>query len=190
MAGMKRFPVVTSALLLLAANALAQPRDEAPSIIVAGRIESRRLTVTAADLGSLPKKTVKVKTDHGVTTFEGVAIQDVLELAGVLFGKKLQGARLVGFVVIEGAPPSLQDLNSQFPADDYRALFSLPELDRDFNKEQPILAITQNGKPLGSADGPYRVVVPQDANHIRWIRDVKMIWVLHADTILGGTTRY
>src|SRR4030095_2079123 len=84
-AGMKRFPVVTSALLLLAANALAQARDEAPSIIVAGRIESRRLTVTAADLGSLPKKTVKVKTDHGVTTFEGVAIQDVLELAGVLF---------------------------------------------------------------------------------------------------------
>jgi len=53
--------------------------------------------VTAADLGSLPKKTVKVKTDHGVTTFEGVAIQDVLELA-----------------------------------------------------------ITQNGKPVSSADGPYR----------------------------------
>ena len=71
--------------------------------------------MTAADLGGLPKKTVKVKTDHGVTTFEGVAIQDVLELA-----------------------------------------------------------ITQNGKPLSSADGPYRIVAPQDANHIRWIRDVKM----------------
>src|SRR6185369_2267426 len=114
MESMKCFTVATSALLVLGASALAQPRDEAPSIIIAGRIESRRLTVTAADLGSLPKKTVKVKTDHGVTTFEGVAIQDVLELAGVLFGKKLQGARLVGFVVIEGAPPSLQDLNSQF----------------------------------------------------------------------------
>jgi len=47
----------------LAANALAQPGEQ-PSIIVAGRIESRRLTVTAADLGGLPKKTVKVKTDH------------------------------------------------------------------------------------------------------------------------------
>ena len=131
MESMKCFTVATSALFVLAAGAPAQPRDEAPSIIIAGRIESRRLTVTAADLGSLPKKTVKVKTDHGVTTFEGVAIQDVLELA-----------------------------------------------------------ITQNGKPLSSADGPYRIVAPQDANHIRWIRDVKMIWVLHADTILGGTTRY
>src|SRR5262245_13502470 len=186
---MKPALVAISVLLVLAASAMAEQSGE-PSIIVAGRIESRRLTVTAADLGKLPKKTVRIKTDHGVTTFEGVAIQDVLELAGVLFGKKLQGARLVAFVVIEGAPPSLQDLNSQIPPDDYRALFSLPEVDRDFNKEQPMLAITQDGKPLRPEDGPYRVVAPHDANHIRWIRDVKMIWVLHADTILGGTARF
>ena len=70
--------------------------------------------------------------------------------------------------------------------EDYRALFSLPESDASFTDEQPvILAITQNGKPLSSADGPYRVIVPGDKRQSRWVKDVKMVWVLHADNNLG-----
>src|SRR5262245_1457801 len=156
---MKPALVAIPALLVLTASVMAQQSDE-PSIIVAGRIESRRLTITAADLGKLPKKTVRARTDHGVTTFEGVAIQDVLELAGVLFGKKLQGARLVAFVVIEGAPPSLQDLNSQIPPDDYRALFSLPRVHPVFNNGRPILAVTQAGNPRSPESSPDPLAAP------------------------------
>src|SRR5215218_5039852 len=140
--------------------AVAQPIED-PSIIVAGRIERQRLTVTASDIGKLAQKTVKVKAANGqVATFEGVALQDVLDLAGVLFGQKLQGARLMAFVVVEGAPPTVEATVKAHEGDDYRALFSLPEIDSSFAEKDPvILAITQDGKPLSPADGPYRVIV-------------------------------
>ena len=182
---MGRFLSITAALFALAAPGVAQTPDEGQSIIVAGRIENRRLSVTAADLAKLPKKRVQVITDKRITTFEGAALQDVLDLAGVLFGDKLQGARLLAFVVVEGAPPSLQDLADDSREDDYRALFSLPEIDRHFTKEPAILAITQDGKPIAAPEGPYRIIVPQDAHRARWIKAVKMIWLLHADSILG-----
>jgi hypothetical protein len=164
--------------------ASAQPQDE-PSIIVAGKIEARRLTITAADIAKLPKKTVQVKDEKGTKTFEGVALKDVLDLAGVLFGQRLYGARLLGFVAVEGAPPSLSETASG-KFDDYRTLFSLPELDESFSDDPPVLlAITQGGKPLIGSDGPYRIIAPRDKRQNRWVRDVKIIWVLHADNILG-----
>jgi hypothetical protein len=103
----------------------------------------------------------------------------------VLFGPKLHGARLMAFVVAEGAPPPISAPIGR-TAEDYRALFSLAELDATFTNEDPvILAVTQDGKPLSERDGPYRIVVPGDNRQSRWVRDVKMIWVLHADSILG-----
>jgi hypothetical protein len=178
---------ISLALLAFSSAAFAQIRDDGPSLIVAGRIESRRLTVTAADIGRLPKKTINVKTEKGTSTFEGVSLQSVLELAGVLFGPKLQGARLMAFVVVEGAPPSLHDFYSkeQRWGDDYRALFALPELDDGYSKQPVILAVTQGGKPLRGPDGPFRIIAPQDSRSTRWIKDVKLIWVLHADSLLG-----
>jgi DMSO/TMAO reductase YedYZ molybdopterin-dependent catalytic subunit len=183
---MKYTPFLLSALFAVGLNTPAQAQED-PSIIVAGNIERGRLTVTAADIAKLPKKTVRVKSEKGVaTTFEGVALQDVLDLAGVLFGQKLQGARLIAFVVAEGAPPPLEVPYNRQAGDDYRALFSLPELDSTFTEHQPvILAITQDGKPLSAADGPYRIIVPGDKRPSRWVKDVKMIWVLHADNLLG-----
>src|SRR5215831_5179172 len=147
-----------AALLMIVTGAFAQQQDE-PSIIIGGIIEARRLTVTAADIGKLQKKTLRVKTTAGISTFEGVALRDVLELAGLLFGERLQGARLLAFVVVEGAPPPVRADSSEWKKDDYRALFSLPELDSTFSDRQPIiLAITEDGKRLNSADGPYRII--------------------------------
>jgi hypothetical protein len=183
---MRSYSVAVSMLVALAASSLAQPQDD-PSIMIAGRIESRRLAIRLSDLAQLPKKTVQVKLKNATTTFEGVTLQSVLELAGVLFGPKLLGARLMAFVAVEGPPPTLQELNSQEPAeDDYRALFSLAELDDTISSRSVILAITQDGKPLGKNDGPFRLIAPGDQRRSRWIKSVNTIWVLHADTILGG----
>jgi len=176
-----------SVLLALGVNAFAQPRDEGHSFIVAGIIESKRLTVTAADVAKLPKKIVQVKTEKGVSTFEGVTLQSVLELAGILFGPKLQGARLMAFVVVEGAPPSPGDFYTKTRdwGDDYRALFALPELDESYTKQPVILASVQDGKPIAGPEGPYRIIAPQDGPSARWVKAVKIVWVLHADSILG-----
>jgi DMSO/TMAO reductase YedYZ molybdopterin-dependent catalytic subunit len=183
---MKCSAALISTLMAVPLCVVAQLKED-PSIIVAGRIERQRLTVTASDIGKLAKKTVKVTAANGqVATFEGVALQDVLDLAGVLFGQKLQGARLMAFVVVEGAPPTVEATFKPHDGDDYRALFSLPELDSSFAEKEPvILAITENGKPLSPPDGPYRVIVPGDRRPNRWVKDVKMIWVLHADSVLG-----
>ena len=87
--------------------------------------------------------------------------------------------------LLRGSPPSLRDLASDGPEDDCRALFSLPEIDAMFTKEPAILAITQDGKHIAVPDGPYRIIVPQDVHQSRWVKAVKIIWVLHADSILG-----
>ena len=125
MTRMGRLRSIAFVVVALGANAIAQPRDDRPSIIVAGIIEARRLTVTAGDIGKLPKRAIQVQTAKGTSTFEGVALQSVLELAGVLFGQQLQGARLMAFVAVEGAPPSLQEVSSTQHAwgNTYRALF-------------------------------------------------------------------
>ena len=58
------------------------PTEADPSLIVAGRIEGKRVTVTASDLAKLPRRSVAVKTDRGKSTYEGVTIQSMLELIG------------------------------------------------------------------------------------------------------------
>ena len=187
---MNRIVSLIAGLLAIVLGASAQRQDE-PSIIVGGIIEGKRVTVTAAEIGKLPKQTLKVKTTTGVSTFEGVALRDVLDLAGVLFGQKLYGARLLVFVVVEGAPPAVGTKFNPQSGDDYRALFSLPEIDSSFSDARPaILAVTKDGKPLTAEDGPYRLIVPDEKRPNRWVKDVKMIWVLHADHSLGfGTVR-
>lgn len=160
--------------------------NQDPSLIVAGAIEGRRITITSADIAKLPRRSITVKDEQGTNTFEGVALHSVFEMTGVRFGKALAGDRLLGIVMVEGAPPSISELSrGGHVGEDYRAVFALPELDPSFTDTPVILATARDGKQLSGPEGPFRIVAAQDKRQSRWIRDVKMIWLLHADIFLS-----
>ena len=126
--------------------------------------ESGKQTVLSrADVESLPH--IRVAT--GSSTFEGVALQAVLEKAGVEFGEALRGKRLASYLLVEAA-------------DGYKVVFALPEIDSAFGEKQVILAFLKDGKPLDAKEGPYRIVIPEENRMARWVRQVVALRILNA----------
>lgn len=142
-------------LLLLAAQpVLAQ--QAAPSISVTGAV-AQPLTLTAADLASMPRATVSTNSNGIATTYEGVWVGDVLKKAGLPLGPALRGAALSYYVVAAAS-------------DGYQVVFSLGELDPEMTDGQFLLADKANGKPLFGENGSFRLVIPKDKRGARSIR--------------------
>lgn len=128
--------------------------------------EGGKQTVMAkSDIDALPH--VKVTTHDGdkSVTFEGVALNAVLEKAGVEFGHSMRGKRLASCLLVEAA-------------DGYRVVIALPEIDPDFTDKQIVLAFLQDGKPLDAKAGPYRIVIPDEKRMARWVRQVNKLKVV------------
>jgi hypothetical protein len=100
-------------------------------------------------------------------TYEGVALADLLGLAGVTFGQTVRGPRLADVVVVEAS-------------DGYRVAFALAELDPGFTDRVVLLADRRDGQPFGKDDGPFRVIVPGEKRPARWIRQVTAIKLVRA----------
>lgn len=130
--------------------------------------ENRQTKISLSDISRLPRRTVKV-TDHGKeVTFEGVALVEALKLGGIEFGDKLRGRRLASFLLIEAA-------------DDYRAVFALPEIDPAFTDKLILLADRRDGKLLSGGEGNLRLVVPDEKKQARWVRQIVRLRILSAD---------
>lgn len=125
------------------------------------------LSLSANDLKAMPRTTLKVLNHHDnkEETYEGVAVQELLRRAGVPQNKKLRGSAMATYVLAEAA-------------DGYRVLFSLAELDSDFQDSEVIVADTMNGSPLGEKQGPFKIVAPHDKRPARWIRMLKSLTVV------------
>ncbi|MBA2501463.1 MAG: molybdopterin-dependent oxidoreductase [Pyrinomonadaceae bacterium] len=134
---------------------------------ISGEVE-RPLKLTAADLAKLPRRIVRAKAHDGKeTVFEGVLLGEVLRLAGVKFGEGLRGKNLALYLVVEAA-------------DNYRAVFALPELDPAFTERIVLLADRRDDKPLSAAEGALRVVVPDEKRQARWVRQVTSLVIRRA----------
>jgi hypothetical protein len=118
------------------------------------------LKLNAADFAKLPRRSVKATEHDGKTaTFEGVAIVEVLKLAGLEFGEKLRGKKLAAYLLVEAT-------------DGYRVVFALPELDPAYTDKVVLLADRRDGQPLSEKEGKLRVVVPDEKRQGRWARQV------------------
>lgn len=142
------------AALLIAAPLVAQQAP--PSIAVTGAV-SQPLTLTAADLATMPRQTVTMTNNGIATTYEGVWLSDVLKKAGLPFGSGMRGPALSTYVVAAAS-------------DGYQVVFSAGELDPDMTDEQFLLADKANGKPLFGENGSFRLVIPKDKRGARSIR--------------------
>lgn len=151
-------PAFWAALLLLAP--LAYPQQ---LTVVSERGKS--VAFTRADLEALPHLKVTTSTSGTKEMFEGIALQSVLEKAGVTFGESLKGKRLASCLVVEAA-------------DNYRVVVALPELDPAFSGKQIVLAFLKDGKPLDQKEGPYRLVIPDEKRMARWVRQVTTLKIV------------
>ena len=130
---------------------------------------STRLTLTAADLKKLPRKTLSVMNPHEKKneTYEGVPLQEILNRAGVPQCEQMRGPAMASYLVAEAE-------------DGYRVVFSLAELEPGIGNAEVIVADTMDGEPLGPKQGPFKLVAPHDKRPARWVRMLKSITVVRA----------
>jgi DMSO/TMAO reductase YedYZ molybdopterin-dependent catalytic subunit len=115
---------------------------------------------TMDDFAALPRHEVRARDRDGTeVSFAGVALVDLLRLAGVPLGADLRGSNMAIYLLIEAT-------------DGYRAVFALPELDPAFTDRMVLLADHRDGQPLAAAEGPLRLVVPGEKRYARWARQV------------------
>ncbi len=140
--------------------------DVSTELRIAGEVATP-LTLSPNELKNMPRQTLKVVNPHEKREeiYEGVAVQELLRRAGVPQNEKLRGSAMAMFVVAEAL-------------DGYRVVYSLAELDSDFQDSGVIVADTLNGSPLGEKQGPFKMVAPHDKRPARWIRMLKSLTVL------------
>jgi DMSO/TMAO reductase YedYZ molybdopterin-dependent catalytic subunit len=143
----------------------ASTSAEPGGLAITGTVE-RPLHLQISDLEKLPHVSVEVKDHDGkLITYEGVALAELLKLAGAPMGEKLRGAAMASYVLAEAR-------------DGYRVVFALPELDPAFTDSKVLVAYTANGKPLPDGQGPFRIVAPQEKRSARGIRMLQRIQVV------------
>jgi len=157
-------------LALLLTFTPAARSEAAPAIsatIRIGGVDTQSIVITEADLHALPRVTLKVTDEKGTpVTYDGVPVAELLQKAGAPIGK-LKGPRMKLYVVA-GA------------ADGYEAVFALTEFDPAFTDRVIILADRRDGHAIAPPEGPFRLIVPGEGRHARWVREVTALEVEEA----------
>ena len=166
-------PLVLCGVFLCAGPAFGQgtqsPAAKSPSLLTVSGEVAHPLSLNASDLAALPHRTVNAKDHQGeLASFSGVALTDILKLAGVKFGEDLRGKALSLYVVVKGS-------------DGYQVTFAIADFDPGFTDKLVLLADHRDGNPLSSAEGPLRVVVPDEKRQARWVRNAISISVRRAE---------
>ena len=145
-------------------NTTSYSQDQA-YVVVGGEVENP-ICLSKKDLAGMPQKEILTQDMSGKNQrYQGVLLADILSLAGVTLGSQLRAENLVKYVLIEAL-------------DGYQVIFSLPEIDPEFTDQTVLLAYIVDGEPLGTGTGPFRLIVPHEKRHARWIREVSSITVV------------
>jgi hypothetical protein len=124
-----------------------------------------RIVLSQSQLAGLPRRSVTVTEDAGqAATYSGVDLGALLAKNGAPHGEALHGPAVADYVVVQAR-------------DGYRAVFTLVELDPRFTDKVVLLADQRDGAPLGSDLGPFRIIVPDEKHHARWVRNATDITV-------------
>jgi DMSO/TMAO reductase YedYZ molybdopterin-dependent catalytic subunit len=160
-----RFVLMGVVSLALSAVFLAAQTAPELRIVVTGDVPTP-LTLSAKDLAAMPRETAEVTdADGSKTTYEGVALQEILKKAGIPFGRQMRGKDLAGYVLASAK-------------DGYQIVFSLGELDPDLGGTRVLVADKRDGKPLFEYQGPARLVLPGDKAGARSVRMLEKLEVV------------
>ena len=148
------FGISLLSLFFIAALTVAHAQDpsqvaaaHSPAQLTLSGDVQKPLSLSLSDLSGLPRTTIRVKNEHADRDeiYEGTSLATLLKQAGASQGMQLRGKAMATYVLAEGA-------------DGYRVIFSLAELDSDFQNSEVIVADALDGKPLDDKLGPLRLV--------------------------------
>src|SRR5258708_37950012 len=159
---MKRLSLIAVLVISFVIATQAQNTSAEVLLTVGGEVTTP-LKLTRADLDKLTRHTVRAKDHDGKDyNYEGIAIIDILQKAGVKFGDALRGKALATYLLVEST-------------DGYQAVFALPEFDPPTNDRMIVLADRRDGGALPTAAGQLQIIVPGDKTHARWGRQRKSL---------------
>jgi Oxidoreductase molybdopterin binding domain len=131
-----------------------------------GLLDKSPQVVERSDIAKLTHKTIKVKgSGSRPSIYSGVPLKEVLELAGAVFSVERKQANLGSIVVVESV-------------DAPSAIFAMAELDSALTSKQILLADSKEGKPLAIPEGPFRIIVPDEKEPARWVKQVWAIYIV------------
>jgi DMSO/TMAO reductase YedYZ molybdopterin-dependent catalytic subunit len=153
-------PILCVGFLRLCAGA----QGDTASVSVSGAVKNP-LTLTEHELSALPRAEATLN-EHGKSVhYEGVLVSDVLKKAGAPAGGELRGKALATYVIARGR-------------DGYEVVYSIAELDPGLTEAKVLLANRTDGKPLGEATRPFRLVAPGDKKMARSVRMLEKLEVV------------
>lgn len=166
-------PVLVVALFSLCPTASGQAESTFGTIVegklIIGLLDKSPQVVERSDIAKLPHKTVKVKaSDSKTAVYSGVPLKELLEHVGVVFSPQQQQRNLGSVVLVESV-------------DSPSALFAMAELDTAVTDKRVLLADGKDGKdgkPLIAPEGPFRIIVPDEKEPVRWAKHVWAIYVV------------
>lgn len=125
------------------------------------RSEGQELVLSPDDLAKVKRHEHQADAE----TLSGVLLWDLLQMAKVPSPKASGRQRAVMYMKLTGA-------------DGQSAVMALVDVDPSFSKRLVLVADRRNGKPLDATEGPWRVFIPDDIRHARWIRGLVAVEVL------------
>ena len=131
------------------------------------RAEGQELALSSSDLAKLKRHELRMSAEGGeeADTLSGVLLWDLLQLAKVPSPNASGRQRAAMYVKVTGA-------------DGQSAVLALVEIDPSFSKRLILVADRRNGTTLNAEEGPWRVFIPDDLRHARWIRGLVAIEIL------------
>lgn len=125
-------------------------------------LSGKSRTLRAADIAAMPHVDATVSSHNVQGTYSGVSLGSLLRLVDRPAGEALRGAALATAVSVEAS-------------DGYRIIFALAEVDSGFTNKVILLADKKNGAAIDAMEGPFRLIVPDEARPGRWAKQVTRI---------------
>jgi hypothetical protein len=124
------------------------------------------INITKAMFADMKQVVVMAKAhDEKVHRYSGVTIADLLIKAGIMLGDSAKSKTINSYIIVTAA-------------DNYKAIYTIPEIDPLFATRSIILSNRADKRPLATEDGPFQIVVPGEKKHARWVRQVTGIQVV------------
>jgi DMSO/TMAO reductase YedYZ molybdopterin-dependent catalytic subunit len=160
--------VACSLTLSASAQKVIPPSTTSEVLLTVGGKVDHPLSLTRADFDKFPRQAVKAQSRDGKEhKYEGVAVGDLLQKAGIEFGEALHQEAAATYLLAEAT-------------DGYQVVFALPEFDSPSIDRLILIADRQDGNPVAAASGPLQLIAPGDKGHGRWIRKVKSLTLIRA----------
>lgn len=138
---------------------------QAQSIAISGE-GITPITITKGMFADMKQAVIMAKAhDEKVHRYSGVTLANLLTKAGVILGDSAKKHTVTSYIIVTAA-------------DNYKAIYTLAEIDPLFASRSIIVADREDRKALPTEDGPFQIIVPGEKKHGRWIRQVTGIEVV------------